>query len=42
VGLNDGITEHSGLDLLDPNAIVPYLTHNLDWRVQRVRDISQI
>ncbi|KAJ7837986.1 hypothetical protein B0H14DRAFT_2790221 [Mycena olivaceomarginata] len=35
VDLNDGIAEHSGLDSLDPNAVVPYLTHNLDWRVQR-------
>lgn len=40
--LNDGIAEHSGLDSLDPDAVVPYLTRDLDWRVQRVRGTSQI
>ncbi|KAK7036243.1 tyrosinase [Favolaschia claudopus] len=35
VHLNDGIIEHSGLDSLEPEVVVPYLTHNLHWRVQK-------
>ncbi|KAJ7620093.1 tyrosinase [Roridomyces roridus] len=35
VHLNDGIIEHGHLDSLEPAVVVPYLTHNLHWRVQK-------
>jgi len=36
VNLDDGIAKHSGQDTLDPNVVVPFLTNNLHWRVQKV------
>ncbi|KAF8171240.1 tyrosinase [Mycena galopus ATCC 62051] len=35
VHLNDGIIEHSGLDSLEPDVVVPYLKRDLHWRVQK-------
>ena len=34
--LNCAIAQHSGLGSLEPNALEPYLTDNLQWRVQKV------
>ena len=37
VHLNHGIFKHLGQTTsLEPNVIVPYLTKNLEWRVQKV------
>ncbi|KAF8061616.1 tyrosinase [Lyophyllum atratum] len=36
VHLNSAIAEHSGLSSFDPAVIVPYLTQNLSWRIQKV------
>ena len=36
VHLSRAIAQHSGLPSLDPEVVVPYLTHNLHWRVQKV------
>jgi tyrosinase len=36
VHLNDGIVEHSGLDSLEPDVVVPYLKTDLHWRIQKV------
>jgi tyrosinase len=36
VHLNHGIVRHSGLGSLEPNVIIPYLTDNLHWVVQKV------
>ena len=36
VHLNEGIAKHSNLSSFDPDVVVPYLTHNLHWRVQKV------
>lgn len=36
VNLNEGIVKHSGLHNLEPDAVKPYLTQNLHWRVQKV------
>ncbi|KAF7358752.1 Tyrosinase [Mycena sanguinolenta] len=35
VHLTEGITEHSGLHSLEPDVVVPYLKHDLHWRVQK-------
>ncbi|KAJ7339997.1 tyrosinase [Mycena albidolilacea] len=35
VHLNDGIVEHSGLDSLEPDVVVPYLKTDLHWRIQK-------
>ncbi|KAF7349475.1 Tyrosinase [Mycena sanguinolenta] len=35
VHLNKGINEHSGLHSLEPDVVVPYLKHDLHWRVQK-------
>ncbi|KAF7358740.1 Tyrosinase [Mycena sanguinolenta] len=35
VHLNEGINEHSGLHSLEPDVVVPYLKHDLHWRVQK-------
>ncbi|KIM38482.1 hypothetical protein M413DRAFT_75996 [Hebeloma cylindrosporum] len=36
VHLNHAIAEHSGLGSLDPEVVEPYLTEQLQWRVQKV------
>ena len=36
VHLNYAIAQDSGLGSLEPNVVEPYLTHNLQWRVQNV------
>jgi len=36
VNLNDGLVKHSGQDTLEPNVVVPFLTNNLHWRIQKV------
>ncbi|KAF9477261.1 hypothetical protein BDN70DRAFT_810991 [Pholiota conissans] len=36
VHLDNGIVKHSGLNSLEPNEVVPYLTRELDWRVQKI------
>ena len=36
VHLNHAIVQHSELGSLEPNVVIPYLTHNLQWRVQKV------
>ena len=36
VHLNQGIAKHSGLASLEPSVVEPYLTNNLNWRVQKV------
>ena len=36
VHLNTGISQHSGLGSLDPDAVEPYLAKALKWRVQKV------
>ena len=36
VHLNQGIAKHSGLASLETNVVEPYLTNNLNWRVQKV------
>lgn len=36
VHLDNGIAKHSGLTSLEPKEVVPYLTKELDWRVQKV------
>jgi len=38
VNLDSGIAKHSGQESLEPNAVVPFLTDNLHWRVQKVDD----
>jgi tyrosinase len=40
VHLNHGIAKQSGLGSLEPNVIVPYLTENLQWVVQKVPCLS--
>ena len=37
VHLNQAIIRHSGLKSLEPDAVIPYLTTNLHWRVLKVR-----
>jgi len=37
VHLNQAIVRHSGLKSLEPDAVVPYLTKNLHWRVLKVK-----
>lgn len=37
VHLDRAITARSGLELLDPSVVEPYLKRNLHWRVQKVR-----
>lgn len=36
VHLNAAIVRFSGLDSLEPDAVLPYLTKNLHWRVQKL------
>lgn len=36
VHLNQAILKHSGLNSLEPNVVLPYLTKALQWRVQKV------
>ena len=36
VHLNKAITQQSGLDSLEPAVVEPYLTQQLNWRVQKV------
>ncbi|KAF8903867.1 tyrosinase [Gymnopilus junonius] len=36
VHLNHAIVQHSGLNTLNPEAVEPYLTKELHWRVQKV------
>jgi hypothetical protein len=36
VNLDDGLLKHSGQDTLEPNVVVPFLTNNLHWRIQKV------
>lgn len=42
VHLNQGILRHSGLQSLEPDAVIPYLTENLQWRVLKVKALSMI
>lgn len=39
VSLNEGILKHSGASTLTPDVVVPFLTSELNWRVQNVSDI---
>ena len=36
IHLNNAIVQHSGLGSLEPNVVEPYLTNNLNWKVQKV------
>jgi len=36
VPLDHGIVKHSGLNSLDPDVVVPYLTKDIAWRVLKV------
>lgn len=36
IHLNPAIVKHSGLESLEPNVVEPYLTNNLNWKVQKV------
>lgn len=36
IHLNQAIAEHSGLSSLEPEVVEPYLTEQLQWRVQKV------
>lgn len=40
VHLNDAIAERSGLNSFDPEVVEPYLKKEIDWRVQKVRQLS--
>jgi len=40
VHLDKAITQHSGLASLEPAVVEPYLTQQLDWRVQKVNSYS--
>lgn len=42
VHLNQAILKHSGLNSLEPNVVLPYLTKALQWRVQKVTFLCHV